>query len=78
MQPAPRKESEYQRFVKGNWERARGRLGEGVGMGEVMALLAREFREEKRKGGGLVVEGGDGADELDQVARKLDFLRLGS
>lgn len=91
IQPAPRKgegqgkRSEYQEFVKREHERVR-KQNLGAGFGEIMAILGREFRESKKKF--AVVEGreekGDedieeqveeGVD-LDDVARKLDFLKV--
>lgn len=91
--PVPRKESEYQRFVKANWERVKKGAGEGAGMGEINVLLAKEWEvmkdgEKKAKMEVQVTEvaevaddGGVGRDEspeLDKVARKLDFLTLAS
>lgn len=91
--PAPRKESEYQKFVKANWEIFKQRAGEKAGMGEINGLLAKEW--EARKGAGkqigeardetttataddTVAVGIEGSSELDNVARKLDFLNLGN
>ena len=89
--PAPRKENEYQKFVKANWETFKQRAGDKAGMGEINGLLAKEW--EVRKGGGKQVgeardetttgvaddvcaESIQGSSELDNVARKLDFLNL--
>ena len=53
IQPAPRKgqelgkRSEYQQFVKKEYERVK-KEHPGAGFGEVMAVLGREFRERKR------------------------------
>ena len=58
IRPAPRKESEYQKYVKANWDRVKGEMttagmnGGGtdvVGMGEVMAALAKEFKQRQRQ-----------------------------
>lgn len=102
--PAPRKESEYQRFVKANWETFKKRAGDGAGWGEINGLLAKEWemtkvgRERKAKVTVEVAEVAEDDDnnnndnnddddegnaeraespELDNVARKLDFLKLG-
>ena len=90
--PAPRKESEYQRFVKANWDRAKKIAGEGAGMGDINGLLAKEWEVKKvqaDKGKRLVLEGAEAAQnlgeesgkaveshEFDDVARRLDFLKI--
>ncbi len=91
VQPVPRrgegegKRSEYQNFVKREHERVRME-NPGMGFGEIMAILGREFKECKKDAAAVrdaeeksesiaevrVIEGAD----LDQVARKLDFLNL--
>ena len=90
--PAPRKESEYQRFVKANWERVKKGAGEGAGLAEINGLLAKEWEAKKTKDekGKPEVEviklvedveedkGREESPELDNVARKLDFLDLGA
>ncbi|KAL8936868.1 MAG: hypothetical protein Q9216_004711 [Gyalolechia sp. 2 TL-2023] len=93
IKPVPRAEgrepSEYQKFVKEHFRRVKGERPT-VGMGEVMTVLGREFREmkEKRKEDVIVVEenlvGSGESDEkendvgLDSVVSKLDLLDLGS
>ena len=56
VRPAPRKESEYQKFIKANFETVRQEIGKarnggigtgGVPMGDVMAELARRFKAQK-------------------------------
>lgn len=79
--------SEYQIFVKRNFGRVRAeneRRGEGTGLGGVMGVLGREFRELKGRklGGGEVVGvdddgSGDEDEGIGGVARELDFLSLG-
>ena len=87
--PAPRKESEYQRFVKANWERVKRSAVEGAGMGEINGLLAKEWEAKKAQERGSqeaeVIKVAEDEDEdreespeLDNVARKLDFLNLGA
>ena len=80
-----RKRSKYQEFVKKEHERVRAE-NPGKGLGEIMAILGKEFREsqkyvanlkELREGAASndtaqAIEGG----ELDDVARKLHFLEL--
>ena len=80
-----RKRSEYQDFVKREHERVRLE-NPGKGFGEIMVILGREFRERKKPVADLgdvreraksndaarAIEG----DDLDDVARKLDFLDL--
>ena len=107
VQPAPRGGngeggkkivSGYQAYVKEHYGRVQ-RENAGIGMGEIMALLGKGYREEKerreKETGGKAVEpvevvevGDDGegdrteesarGPDLDAVARKLDFLSLGS
>lgn len=92
VKPVPRAEgkgmSEYQRFVKERFttvKRERAKLG----MGEIMAVLGKDFREmkEKRKEAVLIVEEKEVNDKdqdeekdagFDAVVRKLDVLNLGS
>ena len=87
----------FQRYVKDNYKRVREDMEKagtgkgGIGMGEVMGVLGREWR--KRKGNGVV--GTEKAEEtvatvaekmnaeeeddnagLEHVARKLNFLHL--
>ena len=90
--PALRKESEYQQFVKANWERVKKGADEGAGLGEINGLLAKEWEAKKAKGsngksGAEVIKSvednedreqrNESPGELDEVARKLDFLSLG-
>ncbi|KAL8932526.1 MAG: hypothetical protein Q9216_006799, partial [Gyalolechia sp. 2 TL-2023] len=93
IKPVPRAEgrepSEYQKFVKEHFRRVKGERPT-MGMGEVMAVLGREFREmkERRKEDVIVVEENlvgsgesDGKENdvgLDSVVSKLDLLDLGS
>ncbi|KAI4175800.1 MAG: hypothetical protein LQ343_001413 [Gyalolechia ehrenbergii] len=92
IKPVPRAEgrgpSEYQKFVKENFTRVK-KERPAIGMGEVMAVLGREFREMKEKRNEEVVvveeklvEVGQSEKENDQglnsVVMKLDFLKLGS
>ena len=85
IQPAPKKgvevgkRSEYQEFVKAGYERVK-RERPGIGFGEVMAVLGREFREKKR----VEAETSKEKDVLrtedagvDGVLKELDELRLG-
>ena len=90
--PAPRKESEYQRFVKANWDRVKKIAGEGAGMGDINGMLAKEWEVKKAqadKGKRLVLEGAEAAQnlgeesgkvveshEFDDVARRLDFFKI--
>lgn len=86
----------FQRYVKENYKRVKGememdqaRVGKGgIGMGEVMGVLGREWRERKGAGTGKgteavlsVVEAPEEEGEvedagLEDVARKLNFLDL--
>ncbi|KAL9002968.1 MAG: hypothetical protein Q9188_004134 [Gyalolechia gomerana] len=92
IKPVPRAEgrgpSEYQKFVKENFTRVK-KERPAIGMGEVMAVLGREFREMKEKRNEEVVvveeklvEVGQSEKEndkaLNSVVMKLDFLKLGS
>lgn len=92
VKPPPRREgkgiSEYQKFVKERFSSVKAERPD-LGMGEIMALLGKEFREMKGKMGAEMVvveekEVGNGSfDEgkdvgFDTVVRKLDFLDLGS
>lgn len=93
VQPAPRKgagegkRSDYQDFVKRENERIRFE-NPGIGFGEIMSILGREFKERKRNEAGRVSDVKDdgdlektGSNELqclDSVVRKLDFLKLES
>ncbi|KAL8709988.1 MAG: hypothetical protein Q9225_007366, partial [Loekoesia sp. 1 TL-2023] len=90
VKPVPRREgkgmSEYQRYVKERFAGLKKERPE-MSMGEVMAVLGREFREMKatRKEENIVLEkeAEDGGLDLkdagfDFVVRKLDFLNLGS
>ena len=90
VQPAPRKEgkrSGYQDFVKRENERVRFE-NPGIGFGEVMAILGREFKERKRNEaerasdvedhGALEKTGSNELQCLDSVVKKLDFLNLES
>lgn len=92
VKPVPRGEGkgmgEYQRFVKERFAGVKKERPE-LTMGEVMAVLGKEFREMKdsRKEDVVVVEekeaeAGDRDEEkdvgLDSVMRKLDFLNLSS
>lgn len=82
-----KKRSEYQEFVKVGYERVR-RSNPGMGFGEVMVILGREFREMKGKGkdGGTRVvvqevpeerrEGNGDIDDMDGVLKKLDAINL--
>ncbi len=93
VQPAPRKgagegkRSEYQDFVKRENERVRFE-NPGIGFGEIMAILGREFKERKRNEaerasdvedhGALEKTGSNELQCLDSVVKKLDFLNLES
>ena len=93
VQPAPRKgagegkRSEYQDFVKRENERVRFE-NPGIGFGEIMSILGREFKERKRNEaerasnvedhGALEETGSNELQCLDSVVRKLDFLNLES
>ena len=93
VQPAPRKgagegkRSDYQDFVKRENERIRFE-NPGIGFGEIMSILGREFKERKRNEAERVSDVKDdgdsektGANELqclDSVVRKMDFLKLES
>ncbi len=87
---------EWKEFVKENFRRVRTEMGgEGVGVGEVVGALGREFRAMRVKGGSKDTEAvvikdsdgdwgaGDGDGDgvggkgMDDVTRKLDFLKLG-
>ena len=80
--------SAYQAFVKSNSARIR-RENPGLGLGEVMKRLGEEFREMKARNAAErgnvkenlkeIVEIDDvfeGDDSTDDVAKKLDFLRI--
>ena len=91
VKPAPRGEGkrvgEYQKYVKEHFARVKMEKPE-MGMGEVMAVLGREFRELKgKREEGVVVMQKEMADEdpeddkdagIDSVVRELDFLSLGT
>ena len=93
VQPTPRKgqaegkRSNYQEFVKKEHERVKLE-NPGKDFGEIMAILGREFRENKKAN---AVENGEmrsavtaedekekDEDGLDAVVRKLDFVNLAS
>ena len=88
IQPAPRKgqelgkRSEYQDFVKREYERVK-REKPGAGFGEVMAVLGRDFREKKRSEADLnaatkedhAVESKDTG--VDSMLKELGGLSLG-
>ncbi|KAL9603656.1 MAG: hypothetical protein Q9219_000975 [cf. Caloplaca sp. 3 TL-2023] len=90
VKPVPRGEgkgpSEYQKYVKENYARVKKESPE-MSMGEVMAMLGREFRQikEKRQEEGAMKEDkqmeprsleADNDATLDTMVRKLDFLSL--
>ena len=84
------KRTEYQNFVKVEYERVK-KDNVKAGFGEIMVILGREFRESKKVSpvetataeNSKVDEKHNSPpraddDDLDSVARKLDFLNLGS
>ena len=89
VQPAPRKEckrSDYRDFVKKEHERVR-RENPSAGFGEIMAILGREFRENKRievekvrnskpADEPLIQTGLDTVDGLNSMVSKLVTLSL--
>ncbi|KAI4260520.1 MAG: hypothetical protein LQ352_000216 [Teloschistes flavicans] len=97
IKPIPRGEgkgiSEYQQFVKEHFAKVKKEKPK-MSMGEVMAVLGREFREKKEKQKMVMVvieeevdadkvleeEGDCGKDDtgLDSMVQKLDVLHLGS
>ena len=93
VQPTPRKgqaegkRSNYQEFVKKEHERVKLE-NPGKDFGEIMAILGREFRENKKANAvengemrsAVTVEDEKEKDEdgLDAVVRKLDFVNLAS
>lgn len=87
IQPVPRAETDYQRFVKANWDRVKEGLGKNAGMGETMAVLAKEFKltkepskpDERQNAVTETSKGNEAPDigsELDAVASGLDSLGL--
>ncbi|KAL8713940.1 MAG: hypothetical protein Q9220_002086 [cf. Caloplaca sp. 1 TL-2023] len=91
MKPVPRGEgrgmSEYQRFVKERYSKAK-KESPSKSMGEIMAVLGREFRASKQAAQGDSVStdsvGGSGRDglrddvDLDSLVSRLEDVDLGS
>ena len=87
IKPVPRKgektdkRSEYQQFVKREYERVRSE-NPGKGFGDVMVVLGREFRVWKMGSDGErnIKEGcrasSSGNEKFDDVVRKLEFLKV--
>ena len=87
IKPVPRSEgkdsgkrSEYQVFVKKEFERVKREMP-GKGFGEIMAVLGREFRESKKGKNGAAAEENVLASvvehvEVDDVLKGLDGLKL--
>ncbi|KAL8699769.1 MAG: hypothetical protein Q9201_005814 [Fulgogasparrea decipioides] len=91
VKPVPRAEgkgmSEYQKFVKKNFAQ-RKKERPGMSMGEVMALLGKEFREIKVQKNEIVAveeelpenksQRPEEQQRFDCLSKKLDFLDLGT
>lgn len=91
VKPVPRGEgkgmSDYQKFVKEHYAKVKKERPE-LSMGEIMSLLAKEFRDSKQKQKEVVViEEKELEDKgrlqskeegFDLVVKKLDFLNLGT
>lgn len=69
------KVSDYQLFIKANFQRVKGD-NPGLALGGLMELLGKEYRERKAGGAPPTKEGPIGTSDVDKIAQELEVITL--